>query len=57
MEGEKTIRGCALRIMRPEAVNCPGCGYEVEFFPDEEKRDCPQCGQEIKRQKSFYKEV
>jgi len=57
MAEERTLRGCALRIMTPEAVICPNCGYEVEFFPDEDKRECPRCGQEILREKKFHKEV
>ncbi len=31
-------------------INCPHCGYEVEFFFDDKSRVCPNCG--IKLEKS-----
>lgn len=57
MAEEKTVKGCALRIMTPQAVPCPNCGYEVELFPDEERRECPKCGHEVTKEKTFHKEV
>ena len=35
------------RYWRPEdicTVDCPACGYKIELFKDEGKRNCPQCG-------------
>ena len=28
---------------------CPGCGREMEFFPDEPVLSCPGCGREVPR--------
>lgn len=28
---------------------CPGCGEEVEFFPQDLTRPCPGCGHELGR--------
>ena len=36
-----------MRIMNPEGIRCPGCGYGIEFFHDEAKRTCPRCGREV----------
>ncbi len=35
------------RCWRPEdicTVDCPSCGYKIELFKDEGKRNCPRCG-------------
>jgi len=28
-------------------VECPNCGYSVEFFKDESSRKCPNCGERV----------
>jgi predicted RNA-binding Zn-ribbon protein involved in translation (DUF1610 family) len=35
------------RYWKPEdirTVDCPSCGYKIELFKDEGKRNCPSCG-------------
>ena len=32
-----------IRQPKPEYMNCPGCGYEVEIWSDEIKTRCPSC--------------
>ncbi len=39
------------REIRAEFLRCPCCGYKVEIFSDEIRRNCPKCGQIIYRQK------
>ena len=40
--GSRTIRE-----PRPEYINCPGCGREVEIWTDELKATCPGCGNKV----------
>lgn len=35
-----------------EFLNCPGCGEEVEFFPQDVVMACPGCGEEVTRRSS-----
>lgn len=30
-------------------LECPECGYEVEFFPQDSYRDCPECGTKVEK--------
>lgn len=30
-------------------LECPNCGYEVEFFPYDHTRTCPECGAMVKK--------
>lgn len=32
-----------------DELECPECGYKVEFFPTDSSRDCPECGTRIKK--------
>ncbi|MFH1848332.1 MAG: HD domain-containing protein [Candidatus Omnitrophota bacterium] len=34
---------------KPEAINCPRCGYEVEIWSDEIKTTCPGCKKTVMR--------
>jgi len=40
---------CDIREPRPEFVNCPDCGREVEIWTDELKAKCPGCGSKVFR--------
>ncbi len=42
--GSRTIRE-----PRPESMNCPNCGKEVEIWTDELKATCPNCGTKVLR--------
>jgi len=42
--GSRTIRE-----PRPELINCPDCGREVEIWTDELKATCPGCGHKVFR--------
>ena len=42
--GSRTIRE-----PRPEYINCPDCGREVEIWTDELKATCPGCGNKVFR--------
>ncbi len=42
--GSRTIRE-----PRPEYINCPECGREVEIWTDELKATCPGCGNKVFR--------
>ncbi len=42
--GSRTIRE-----PRPEAIDCPKCGREVEIWTDELKATCPGCGDKVFR--------
>lgn len=42
--GSRTIRE-----PRPEYINCPDCGREVEIWTDELKATCPDCGNKVLR--------
>ena len=39
----------AIREPRPEFINCPDCGREVEIWTDELKATCPDCGNNVFR--------
>ncbi len=43
--GSRTIRE-----PRPEYINCPDCGREVEIWTDELKATCPGCGNKVFRE-------
>ncbi|GEM_PF-4599216 len=30
-------------------INCPQCGYSIEFFFDDLARICPQCGEKVEK--------
>ena len=30
-------------------LECPECGYRVEFFPADSSRDCPKCGKRVEK--------
>ena len=42
--GSRTIRE-----PRPDYMNCPGCGAEVEIWTDELKATCRKCGGKVYR--------
>ena len=39
------------RNIQAEVLGCPRCGYKVEIFSDETKRNCPRCKKIIYREK------
>ena len=41
--------GQDLRWLQIHQIICPKCGYEVEFFSDEQARKCPACGNRVDR--------
>jgi DNA-directed RNA polymerase subunit RPC12/RpoP len=48
------FRGCPgaanIREVRPEEVECPECGGEVEIWSDELSARCPACGTRVTRE-------
>jgi len=49
----KTCPGSnAIREPRPEYLNCPDCGREVEIWTDELKATCPGCGSKVFREQT-----
>ena len=50
MVADKKCPGAqSIREPRPENINCPGCGREVEIWTDELKATCPDCGNKVFR--------
>lgn len=47
------FKGCPgainFREVRPDDIECPFCGTEVEIWSDEPTAKCPGCGREIAR--------
>lgn len=45
------FKGCPgainFREVRPDYINCPFCGTEVEIWSDEPLAKCPECGREV----------
>jgi len=45
------FKGCpgaiSFREVRPDYVDCPFCGTEVEIWSDEPLARCPGCGREV----------
>jgi endogenous inhibitor of DNA gyrase (YacG/DUF329 family) len=39
-----------IREVRPEDVECPECGREVEIWSDELSAHCPGCGARVSRE-------
>ncbi len=37
--------------LRAKIIKCPGCGYLIEFFSDDLRRNCPQCKAEVRQDK------
>lgn len=37
--------------LRAKLIKCPSCGYLVEFFSDELRRNCPKCKSEVNQDK------
>ncbi|MBI2328995.1 MAG: hemerythrin domain-containing protein [Chloroflexi bacterium] len=50
MVSDKSCPGTrTIREPRPEYINCPDCGKEVEIWTDELKATCPGCGNQVLR--------
>ncbi|MFB6290961.1 MAG: hypothetical protein ABEJ25_04450 [Candidatus Bipolaricaulia bacterium] len=49
----KKCPGQSTRRMTPDQavdeLECPECGYKVEFFPTDSSRDCPECGTKVEK--------
>lgn len=49
----KRCPGQSLRRKAPgqavQELECPECGYKVEFFPTDSFRDCPECGTKVEK--------
>ena len=49
------FRGCPgatnIREARPEEMECPQCGAEMEIWSDELSARCPRCGERVGRDK------
>jgi DNA-directed RNA polymerase subunit RPC12/RpoP len=47
------FKGCpgaiSFREVRPEYIDCPFCGTELEIWSDEPMARCPDCGREVTR--------
>jgi len=47
------FRGCPgvtrIKELRPEYIDCPFCGTEVEIWSDEPLAKCPECGRQVTR--------
>jgi len=45
------FKGCPgainFREVRPDYINCPFCGAEMEIWSDEPLAKCPACGREV----------
>lgn len=56
----KKCPGQSLRRKTPEQavqeLECPECGYQVEFFPTDSYRDCPECGTKVEKTEEQLKE-
>lgn len=50
------FRGCPgarnIRDARPEDIECPQCGQEVEIWSHELTRRCPGCGARVSRERT-----
>lgn len=50
---DKQCPGQSSRRMTPDQVvsdlECPECGYQVEFFPTDSFRNCPECGTRVEK--------
>ncbi|MBS3735982.1 hypothetical protein KGY72_02270 [Candidatus Bipolaricaulota bacterium] len=50
---DKKCPGQSSRRMIPDQVvselECPECGYQVEFFPTDSSRACPECGTRVEK--------
>jgi endogenous inhibitor of DNA gyrase (YacG/DUF329 family) len=48
------FKGCPgainIREAKPDDVNCPRCGKEVEIWSDEVTARCPNCGAQVSRE-------
>ena len=40
----------SIREVKPEDIDCPQCGAEVEIWSDELKARCRQCGTPVSRE-------
>ena len=36
----------------PDFITCMECGYEIEFWTDEEETRCPVCGHKVFRKET-----
>jgi len=47
------LRGCPgatrSKEVRPEDIDCPFCGAEVEIWSHEQVAECPECGHKVTR--------
>jgi DNA-directed RNA polymerase subunit RPC12/RpoP len=50
------FRGCPgatnIREVKPEYIDCPACGEEVEIWSDERVARCPHCRTRVSRQQA-----